>query len=144
MRWKGPTGDQTILKNIIERAADPRDFLNDPDRLQAVIDYLNARLAYDSLELQRQAIRVRLGMPGRSASVIDALVSAVVVIDFDTVNRDLERALASAETDPEDTVTSRVPWSRASAAPCWWSSASLCRRRRTSRDSTRRSGSRLD
>jgi hypothetical protein len=99
-------GDQSILKNIIERAADPRDFLNDPDRLQAVIDYLNARLAYDGLQLQRSGHQVRLGMPGRSASVIDALVSAVVVIDFDTVNRDLERALASAEADPEDAVTS--------------------------------------
>src|ERR1700759_1389426 len=40
-------GDQTILKNIIERSADPRDFLSDPDRLQVVIDYLNARLNYD-------------------------------------------------------------------------------------------------
>jgi Abortive infection C-terminus len=99
-------GDQTILKNIIERAADPRDFLADPDRLQAVIDYLNARLAYDGLELQRVGQQVRLGTPGRSSSVVDALVNAAVVIDFDTVNRDLERALASAETDPEDAVTS--------------------------------------
>jgi hypothetical protein len=100
------SGDQTILKNIVERAADPRDFLNDPDRLQAVIDYLNARLSYDGLELQRAGQQVRLGSPGQSASVVDALVNAVVVIDFDTVNRDLERALASAETDPEDAVTS--------------------------------------
>jgi hypothetical protein len=100
------SGDQTVLRNIIERAADPRDFLSDPDKLQAVIDYLNARLSYDGLELQRVGAGVRLGTPGRSASVVDALASAVVVIDFDTVNRDLERALASAETDPEDAVTS--------------------------------------
>lgn len=99
-------GDQTILRNIIERAADPRDFLSDPARLQVVVDYLNARLAYDGLELQRVGSHVRLGMPGRAASVVDALVSAVVVIDFDTVTRDLERALASAESDPEDAVTS--------------------------------------
>jgi hypothetical protein len=98
--------DQTILKNIVERAADPRDFLNDPDRLKAVIEYLNARLSYDGLELQRVGQQVRLGAPGRSASVVDALVNAVVVIDFDTVSRDLERALVSAETDPEDAVTS--------------------------------------
>jgi Abortive infection C-terminus len=99
-------GDQTILRNIIERAADPRDFLSDPDRLQAVVDYLNARLAYDGLELQRVGQQIRLGTPGRSSSVIDALVNAAAVIDFDTVNRDLERALASAENDPEDAVTS--------------------------------------
>jgi hypothetical protein len=99
-------GDQAILRTIIERAADPRDFLSDPDRLEAVIGYLNARLAYDDLELRRTGQQVRLGTSGRSSSVVDALVSAVVVIDFDTVNRDLERALASAETDPEDAVTS--------------------------------------
>lgn len=99
-------GHQTILRNIIERAADPRDFLSDPERLQAVVDYLNARLAYDGLELQRIGQQVRLGTPGRSSSVVDALVNAAAVIDFDTVNRDLERALASAENDPEDAVTS--------------------------------------
>jgi hypothetical protein len=99
-------GDQTILKNIIERAADPRDFLSDPDRLQAVVDYLNARLSYDGLELQQVGSAVRLGTPGRSSSVVDALANAVVVINFDTVTRDLDRALASAENDPEDAVTS--------------------------------------
>jgi hypothetical protein len=99
-------GDQTILRNILERVADPRDFLSDPGRLEAVIGYLNARLAYDGLELQRTGQQVRLGTPGRSSSVVDALAGAVVVIDFDTVNRDLERALSSAETDPEDAVTS--------------------------------------
>ncbi|MEY9158490.1 hypothetical protein ABIG04_006800 [Bradyrhizobium japonicum] len=99
-------GDQTMLRNIIERAADPRDFLSDPDRLQAVVDYLNARLAYDGLELQRIGQHIRLGTAGRSSSVVDALVNVAAVIDFDTVNRDLERALASAENDPEDAVTS--------------------------------------
>jgi len=99
-------GDQTILKNIVERAADPRDFLSDPDRHQMVIDYLNARLSSDGLQLQRVGSAVRLGTPGRSSSVVDALANAVVVIDFDTVTRDLDRALASAEHDPEDAVTS--------------------------------------
>lgn len=99
-------GDQTILRNIVERAADPRDFLSDPERHEAVIDYLNARLSYDGLELQRVGSSVRLGTPGRSASVVNALANAIVVIDFDTVTRDLDRALMSAEQDPEDAVTS--------------------------------------
>lgn len=99
-------GDQTVLRNIIERSADPRDYASDPERLQAVIEYLNDRLFYDGLELQRVGPHVRLGTPGRSSSVVDALVSVAAVIDFDTVNRDLDRALASAENDPEDAVTS--------------------------------------
>ncbi|QYO75597.1 hypothetical protein [Devosia salina] len=30
--------DQTILRTIAERAADPRDFLDEPERQQAVVD----------------------------------------------------------------------------------------------------------
>lgn len=55
-----------MLKNIIERAADPRDFLDDPDRLPEVIDYLNARLAYDGLELLRVGERVCLSVNDHS------------------------------------------------------------------------------
>lgn len=88
------------------RFSSPEQMRGDPHRLQAVVDYLNARLAYDGLELQRVGQQVRLGTPGRSSSVVDALVNVAAVIEFDTVNRDIERALASAESDPEDAVTS--------------------------------------
>ncbi|SMQ68513.1 Abortive infection C-terminus [Devosia lucknowensis] len=97
--------DQTILRNIAEQAADPRDFLDEPERQQAVVDYLNARLRYDGLELQIVGGKARLLQAGQSAAVIDALVATVAVIDFDTVNHDLERALANADADPEDAVT---------------------------------------
>ncbi|MFK8253267.1 abortive infection family protein [Ancylobacter terrae] len=99
-------GDQDTLKMIIERAADPRDFLDQPEKLSAVIDYLNARLRYDGLELHRRGGQVRLGVVGKSPSVIDALSATITLIDFDTVSHDLERALSSAESDPEDAVTS--------------------------------------
>jgi hypothetical protein len=71
------SGHQTVLKNIIEHAADPCDFVSNPDKLQAVMDYLNARLTCDGLELQRVGAGVRLGTPGRSSSVVDALVNGV-------------------------------------------------------------------
>jgi hypothetical protein len=99
-------GDQKVLREIIERTADPRDFLSQPEKLTNVIEYLNARLVYDGLQLQHHGGRVRLASAGKSPSVIDALTTAVATIDFDTVSRDLDRALASAETDPEDAATS--------------------------------------
>nr|WP_316233798.1 abortive infection family protein [Bradyrhizobium sp. SZCCHNPS2010] len=37
--------------------------------------------------------------------MLDSLSQAAQVLDFDTVSRDIERALASAHTDPEDAVT---------------------------------------
>lgn len=97
--------DQTILRNIAERAVDPRDFLDEPERQQAVIEYLNARLRYDGLELQVVGGKARLVSAGQSAAVVDALVTTAAVIDFDTVKHDIDRAIANVEVDPEDAVT---------------------------------------
>jgi len=99
-------GDQTVLKAIAERAADPRDFLSDPQRLTAVLDYLNARLRYDGLELRQAAQGVRLLPLGKQSGAVEALANVAATIDFDTVSQDLARALASADSDPEDAVTS--------------------------------------
>jgi len=48
---------------------------------------------------------VRLVQAGTSASVVETLATTLQEIDFDTVRRDLDRALAGAESDPEDAVT---------------------------------------
>lgn len=57
------------------------------------------------MELQMIGGKARLVAAGQSAAVMDALTATVAVIDFDTVNHDIERAMANAETDPEDAVT---------------------------------------
>jgi hypothetical protein len=91
---------------IIERATDPRDFVERPEKLVDVMTYLNRYLAFDGLELQQQGASVRLVRVGTLSAVIDALSATVATIDFDSVRRDLDRALTSAECDPEDAVTS--------------------------------------
>lgn len=96
---------KTLLSRIVERAADPRDFISDPEKLIAVVDHLNKFLAYDGLELQRQGHVVRLTLAGTRTQVVADLALKTEVLDFDTVRRDLDRALASAEHDPEDAVT---------------------------------------
>jgi hypothetical protein len=96
---------EKFLPRIIEASADPRDFANDPDRHAAVMDYLNRFLTYDGFELQRQGLRVRLVEDGMATPVLEKLSGIVDTISFDTVRRDLDRALASAKTDPEDAVT---------------------------------------
>lgn len=94
-----------LLPRIIEAAADPRDFPEAPEKLTSVVDYLNKYLGYDGLELRRHGQTVRLTAPGTHTAVIAELVDKSEVLDFDTVRRDLDRALASAEDDPEDAVT---------------------------------------
>ena len=90
---------------IIEAAADPRDFLTDPDRHGAVVDYLNRVLRFDEFELQQRGGRMRLVESGKGIPVLSELAGLSEVFDFDTVGRDLDRALASCEADPEDAVT---------------------------------------
>jgi hypothetical protein len=99
------TGNTKALQTIIERAADPRDFVQEPDKLEKVLAHLNSYLIHDGYELQSQGSISRLTKRGASAPAISALATTVATVDFDTVQRDLDRALASAETDPEDAVT---------------------------------------
>ena len=100
----GPEADQ-LLPRIIEAAADPRDFIHEPERHTAVLDYLNRALRFDGFELQPQGGRMRLVEAGKGVPVLSELAGLSEVIDFDTVSRDLDRALTSAATDPEDAVT---------------------------------------
>lgn len=94
------------MRRVIEGAADPRDFIEEPAKLEAVIEYLNRHLVFDGIELQRQGTTVRLVAAGKSATVVGSLAAAAETIDFDTVCQDLERALKSVDSDPEDAVTS--------------------------------------
>jgi hypothetical protein len=94
-----------VLPRIIEAATDPRDFINDPERHTVVLDHLNRVLRLDGFELQQQGGRMRLIEAGKGVPVLAELAGLSEVIDFDTVSRDLDRALASSQTDPEDAVT---------------------------------------
>lgn len=93
------------LEKLICKAADPRDFAHDEPRHQAVLEYLNKHLLFDGLRIERDSYRVRLVEIIQHASVVGAFSSAAEALDLDTVKRDLDRALYSAEKDPEDAVT---------------------------------------
>lgn len=99
-------GDMQTLRTVIESAANPADFVDAPGKADAVADYLNQRLAFDRLALRRRGIKMELVDAQSNAPVVAALTDALVPIDFDTVTRDLERALSNAASDPEDAVTS--------------------------------------
>lgn len=96
---------EKVLPRIIETAADPRDFIHEPNRHADVVEHLNRVLRFDGFEVQHQGGRMRLVEAGKGIPVLAELAGLSEVIDFDTVNRDLERALASSQTDPEDAVT---------------------------------------
>lgn len=93
------------LIHIIESAAHPGGFSSQPEKFNAVLGYLNSVLRSDGFELQQQGYTVRLIQSGHGTAVIQNFSTQVVTLDFDTVQRDLDRALKSAENDPEDAVT---------------------------------------
>jgi len=98
-------GDDKALRLAFEYAADPRDFVREPEKHVAVMRHLNTYLVPDGFELQLQGGRARLCKSGATSSVVTALDDAARTLDLDTVRTDLDRALKNADTDPEDAVT---------------------------------------
>jgi hypothetical protein len=97
-----PDGE-AALTPIIEQAADPRDFLDEPDRYATVVEYLNRRLALDGFELRVAGGRAKLIRVNADAAAVCALRARIEAHDLDSVRLDFERALA--EGDPEDAIT---------------------------------------
>ncbi len=93
------------LTDVTVRVCQPDDYRSDPERQQAVIDHLNRFLGRDGLEVVLVGGEPRLQERGRSGAVIGAVTAKAATIDFDTVDREVKRALESAETDPEDAIT---------------------------------------
>lgn len=100
----GPDAEIIITK-IIELASDPRDFISDPGRYESVLDYLNRILRLDGYELRFVGGRTRLFEFGMASPVIAQLGRVSENLDFDTVSRDLDRAMNSCDQDPEDAIT---------------------------------------
>lgn len=99
------TGDGELLRGIVEGAADPRDFIREPKRHAAVVDYLNKHLLFDGLKLEPTGRRMRLVEIVEAAPATSELSAMALGINFDTANRDLDRALRASATDPEIGVT---------------------------------------
>ncbi|WP_205931948.1 abortive infection family protein [Rhizobium leguminosarum] len=97
--------NEELLRRIIEGAADPRDFINDPGRHAAVVEHLNKHLFFDGFKLDPTGRTMRLIAIAETAAVTGELSAMAAGIDFDTVSRDLDRALRAAATDPEIAVT---------------------------------------
>lgn len=98
-----PTGKD--IAQMIEHVADPRAYISEPEKGNAVIDHLNKALEADGFRVSVVRGKARLQKIAGDSAVVDAFGSKAKVLDFDTVTREIDRALSNAETDPEDAVT---------------------------------------
>lgn len=97
--------DELALERVMLRVTDPRDYLDAPEKATAVIDRLNAALEADGFVLRIVAGKPQLIEKLTAGVTIEAIVTKAELLDFDTVQRDIARAMESAKTDPEDAVT---------------------------------------
>lgn len=95
----------TYITRIIEKVADPREYLKEPEKAMAVRDHLNAALAADGFAVVVTNGKAMLAERRVSGGIIEPFIAKVATIDFDTVQTEIARALTSLDSDPEDAVT---------------------------------------
>jgi hypothetical protein len=97
-------GDE-LLTRAIERVADPRDYMADETKGYAVVEHLNRILDADGFAIAIVAGRARVLPKGGAGVAITTFTAKVRILDFDTVELDVARALANTSVDAEDAVT---------------------------------------
>jgi hypothetical protein len=100
-----PNALPTVVR-IIEAAVDPRDFIQFPDKLVAVVQFMNERLRFDGYELKLRGKYHRIAGAAGSTATTAQLREEAGKLSLESVQRDLERALEQADTDPPSAVTS--------------------------------------
>jgi hypothetical protein len=97
-------GDE-LLTRALERVADPRDYLADETKGHAVVDHLNRVLDADGHAVVIVNGKAHVVPRGSAGIAVTTFTAKVRVLDFDTVELDIARALANAAIDSEDAVT---------------------------------------
>lgn len=101
LNWLEP---QDLLR-VIEAACNPADYLDEPNKHAAVLEYLNKRLAFDGLEVRQSGQRCSVVVTATATVATAAFETAVGELDYDSVKGDLNRAVEQADVDPEDAIT---------------------------------------
>ena len=94
-----------ILARVIEATVAPTAYQDKGKHAEAV-EHLNERLKSDGLVIRKSGARWRLQPADSHAPVAAAVQEQAIAMDFDSVHRDMERALREADNDPEDAITS--------------------------------------
>jgi hypothetical protein len=98
-------GLQKIIR-VIEAVADPRDYLDLPEKLAAVVAYMNKRLVFDGFELRKIGALYKVVALATETVAGTALQEKAKALDLGSVHADFERALSQADHDPPDAITS--------------------------------------
>jgi hypothetical protein len=95
------------IAKIVNRLIDPRDWINNPLLLKKLVIELNKLLFYDGYEIIFKKDEKKYLLRERGS--ISPIVSEIAKKSFfqiESIKKDFDRALASVETDPADSITS--------------------------------------
>lgn len=101
IQWNG----DELLTRALERVADPRDYMADESKGHAVVDHLNRILDADGFAIAIINGKAHVVSRGTAGAAVATFTAKVRVLDFDTVELDIARALANSAADAEDAVT---------------------------------------
>lgn len=93
------------IQEAIHAVSDPRDYLDEPDRLNAVVEYMNKRLHFDGFELRQLGTVCKLVGSANDAVAAAALREAAENLDLASVTQNFEQALTEANSNPEGAIT---------------------------------------
>jgi len=96
--------DPGKVEEAIHAVCDPRDYLDDEAGLDDVVEYLNKRLKFDELELQRQGGFYRLTSTATGGLPAVGFRNAIDLTDYDSVQADFEESLRTADSKPETSI----------------------------------------
>jgi len=106
LEWENTVeNDNAAIIRVTEAVVDPRDYLDEPEKLVAVVDYMNKRLRFDGYELRRLGDAYRVVATAANSVAAAALKDKAQALDLVSVNADFDRALNEAERDPADAIT---------------------------------------
>ena len=103
--WSAWWDDGAAVERVILRVADPRDYLDRPEKGQAVVDRRNAALQADGYAVMIVGGKPQLVTRQAGGAIVASVIEKTALLNFDTVQRDITRALNSVAGDPEDAVT---------------------------------------
>jgi hypothetical protein len=97
-------GDEK-LKRVLLKVCDPREYLDDSEKAAAVRERVNRALEPDGLAVTVVNGKAHLTVRKATGAIVEPFISKVAILDFDTVQAEIARALANVKDDPEDAVT---------------------------------------
>ena len=96
---------RAAIERVILRVADPREYVSEPEKASAVRDHLNQALEPDGLAITVVAGKAYLSERQSAGAIVTPFIAKVTILDFDTVQIEIARALTNIAADPEDAVT---------------------------------------